>query len=509
MDLINSNLNKQAVLQPEKIAIKDDTKAITYRELIIEINEYKKILKDICRKKQKRIAIYLPNSIEYVISIYAILNCNSIFIPFPYDSPAIRVMEIAQDCKPEIIITNRKGYGEIFSVSDIKGCKYILVDDKKRDLQENHREENQYEMDKLKLYQNKKHQNELAYIVYTSGSTGMPKGVVIRYNSLLNFIKNTIHTFSLNSMTNYISMLPFNFDGSFGGIFAPLWVGGTLIIYRRNIVMPHKLIQKLQQEKVNFFGCTPALFNVLVDFLDKQTAQELFLKTVSIGGDFIAKESVKRFYELFEGVKLYNRYGPTETTSVVSGYLIKKEDIYLNHPFPIGKPEKNNIFMALDENGKVIIPGKVGELYISGCQVMSGYWNDDILTSKVLIDMNGSSYYKTNDFVTLTEEGEYILLGRQTNMIKRNGYRIFGKEIESYIMKIKGIYDCLCLEINKQIIAFCVQNKECSCNVEMVFEQLKEMLPIYMIPNKIVFIDKLPFDSVGKINRRELELLVE
>jgi len=498
------NLDKIAKMMPNSIAIKQGNNFISYSDLYKYTNCFAMLLNSSGVNRQDRVAILLDNSIEYIIAVYATLRCSCIFVPLAIDAPPDRLNTILLDCMPKIIVTDNKHFEKVQHIKDVV---FVFVD--------NYEQKSKVGVyvywkdykDRNHLYIERYDPFDLAYIVYTSGSTGEPKGVAIAGSSLINFIESTLEEFNFNSSCKYISMLPFYFDGSFGGIFAPIAVGGSLIIYRKSVFMPKKLINVLISENITFFGCTPALFSLLMENLNSDNVNALSLKIISIGADFISKHSVKTFFEIFKNVRLFNRYGPTEATSIVSSYEVSRSDIYNDNQIPIGKPNKNTFFIALDSNFVKVKQGQVGELYIGGIQLMNSYWNDIETSQKAFyIDDKYGKLYKTGDMVTFDTENNYILLGRNNKMIKRNGFRVFINEIERKILESETVSKCVCDDIQGKLLAIVVPVSD-NYSKSSLLDFISKKLPYYMIPNEILDIDEFIYNSNGKVDiKKSIEL---
>lgn len=496
---INGLLVENAKKYPNKCAVVCKNKSITFIELKNQVDAFAAMLHDKKVNKGARVAILLENSIEYIICIYGALKYGAIFVPLPYESPDERNLTIIKNCEPEVVITDCKTMERLSNHINNCNIPHIVTlerNDKYVFWEDFINEKKEF----IELY----NPRDIAYIVYTSGSTGEPKGVAVCNDSLLNMIMRTNEVFKFNENTRYLSMLPFCFDGVFGGIFCPIAVGGCLVLFRVPLITPKLLYNKAVSERITFFGCTPSLFVLLMQYLDRERAKKMNIKIISIGGDFIPKEHVKVFFEVFDDVKLFNRYGPTETTSVVSSYEIVSSDLDRDTSFPIGKPVRNVTFYAFNDKNVLIKPGEKGELFIGGIQLMKEYWRDAELTNSVFIYYNGEKLYRSNDYVTVDAQGQYILLGRSNNMIKRNHYRVFLSEIENALLKCPGVQESICVLDNEILYAFIIRKASPQFNEKTILSKISKYLPNYMIPNKIIIVDRFEFNSIGKVDQKKM-----
>lgn len=495
-----SCIRKYSDMFPDKTAVIKDDDSITYRNLYNKSVMFASGLKKIGVREQDRVAIIMDNSIEFIVSVYGILAANAVFVPVQYDCAVDRMMYFLNDCKPSIVITNTAIYEKLMENLRELDIKVILVDSADENtkvmpwnsvLKAGASEEYTESFDPEKT----------AYIVYTSGSTGMPKGVKIKNKSLLNFIESTIEEFDFDNDTIYLSVLSFCFDGAFGGLFCPIAIGGILVIYRRKLITPKKLVSCIVKNNVTFFGCTPELFVVLIDELLREKPDRIPLKILSMGGDFIPKKYIKISFDVFPDIRLFNRYGPTEATSVVGSYEIMKNDTGNTLPIPIGHAVKNNEFYIYDSENDTFAKNGLGELYITGVQLFEGYWNDKELTKNSVVEWNGKELYRSGDYVCTDDNGNLIMLGRNGSMIKRYGYRVFISEIEINILKTDMVKACACVETDdKKVVAF-VTKKESEFSELALRSQMLENVPKYIIPDKFIVVPELIYTNHGKIDK--------
>lgn len=521
--ITNDYLYQSSLRYPEKTAIKDKNGTITYSELESKANTFGLFLQKLGIQKGDRVAVYLDNSIEFIISIFAILKNAGMFVPLPYKAPAERIFTIVNDCAPKFVVTtshlidilrnvNDNGYVEHVVTTDGTGA--ITADDVEKKLPFSVHRWSDFITEETSYFNENDSAKNLAYIIYTSGSTGKPKGVAIRHESLMNYTVSTIDSFGFTADTNNLCMSPFYFDGSLGSIFCTLLSGGCLTIYNPEIIVPRLFIKKLIEDRITHFGCTPGLFTTLVQNLTQEKAGLLSLKTVGLGGETCPKKYIKSLLEMVPNIRIFNRYGPTETTVIVSGYEITEKDVLDDKDVPIGKPLPNVYFYAFTPENKLIEPGETGELYVGGVQVMEGYWNDPELTSQVLRNdiIEGQTLYKTGDLVTCDAEGNYVFVARADDMVKRYGYRIYLSEIEKSLRELSCTEDCAVIPVKKnettEIAAFVVV-KDKAVDEYVIKKKLLDKIPQYMIPDMIRIIDEIPYTSIGKTDKKLLSQQIE
>lgn len=501
-EFINMKFLKRAVLKcPNKVAVKDKKNQYSYKELDNMSDVLAYYLTQCGIVKGDCVGIFMENNSEYILCVLAIMKVAAIFVPIATQYPAERLTMIVKNCTPKVILTNENNITKIMGIA-------IKNDISTLDLQTINYT---YKTNKIEP---KLMPQDVAYIIYTSGSTGVPKGVAIRWESLNNYIQDTCRQLEFDDGLISLNMTPFYFDGALTGIFCTLISQGTLVISPSNIMRANSFINLLEQEKISDLGCTPIQLKILAEALMNRKSKNNYLKTIAIGGESFSAVYVKQIMDCILDIKILNRYGPTETTIVVSSYQINKEDILYNNPFPIGKPIANVIFYAINEQKKEIRENEVGELYIGGIQIMEGYWNDPSLTEKVICEdlLPNTKLYRSGDLVTIDKNGNYIYIGRVDDMIKKNGYRIYLSEVENALEKIVYIEHACCIAIknenSSEIVAFIMKKDKDSEKKDMDYvirQELSSLLPIYMLPNKIIIVDKFPITSTGKIDRNKLK----
>ena len=442
------NIFKKVVFDNiNKLAIIEGNKHVNYGELWDKISVYGDYLK---RQGIGVVAIYGHKEIDMIVSILSCIYAKRAFVILDNSLPEDRIKKI-------ISITNAS---LLIKVEDIKNIDIENVT-----------------LEELSKYHNNKYVNEdssNAYIVFTSGSTGEPKGVPISYDNLINFI-SWIRDILGNYLDYVFNTANFNFDLSVADIFYSLWSGKTLIINNEDRLM--------NLDKANLLVATPTFVKMCL--LDPNFNKENYsnLKTVFFCGERLNNIIVKKLYRRFSNIRIINAYGPSEATCAISAIDITKDMVNENN-LPVG--DINNLATLLEiKNNEIILYGK---------SVFKGYINGEIINK-----------YHTGDLGFIYDNKLY-LKGRIDNQIKYKGYRIELEEIENNISLIEGVLDVVVLPVyndNKEILylkAFIVGNS----NKEIIIENLKKILPNYMIPKVFIFLDKLPINKNNKIDRKAL-----
>ncbi len=343
-----------------------------------------------------------------------------------------------------------------------------------------------------------------AYIIYTSGTTGKPKGVMIPHRALTNLLYSAMHEPGFTSFDRLLAVSPISFDIATMEMFLPLVAGGTLVVGDRFIAAdPLRLAATIKRLDITVQQATPVTWRLLVS---SGWEGKHDLKVIT-GGEALPRDLANQMLCLV--AELWNCYGPTETTIWSGALRIQPEEGVV----PIGPPIANTRFYVLDETGRLLPPGVPGELYIGGIGVGAGYVDRPQLTmQRYLPDpraaVPGSRMFRTGDLVRLINGNEFEFYGRLDQQVKLRGYRIELGEIESVLRTFPGIENAvavLCEDGPREpyLIAYVTVSHE-QTDLRQVRDDLAQLLPSYMVPNRFVVMEAMPLTSHGKIDRKAL-----
>jgi D-alanine--poly(phosphoribitol) ligase subunit 1 len=484
------------------------SKEYSYTELNSFSNQLAHFLIECNIPKESVIAIFNNKSFFGYSLMLACLKTGIIYTNLDATNPWQRISKILDNCSPVAIFHEETSEEIIRNINkDYPAITTYCISEKKL-------------FDKISLLSNKNLEstnyiqgNHPAYIMFTSGSTGFPKGAVMSHNNLLNFINWGQQTFSVTANDVFTNANPIYFDNSVFDFYTSLFSGATLVPLDSDIVKnPKSLIQAINNAKCTIWFSVPSLLVYLLTTkaLTKNDFQTV--KKISFGGEGFAKARLKQLYNLFSSrITLYNVYGPTECTCICSSYVINDTDFdNMTELAPLGNIATNFGYEILPVED-IAIPN-MGELALSGPCVGLGYYNDTERTSRAFIQMPGKKYhariYRTGDLVLKENNGYLYFKGRIDNQVKHMGYRIELEEIEAafnslpYITEVGVIYEKVSPELG-QIRAFvCVNDNRVT--METLQIAVKNILPIYMIPKNITILESLPKNRNGKIDRKQL-----
>jgi len=362
--------------------------------------------------------------------------------------------------------------------------------------------------------------DDIFYIIFTSGSTGTPKGVQITAQSLLNFVDWAVTLGGKQIYTKPLTIInqaPFSFDLSVMDLYIALYTGSTLWTLEKNIQNNTGLLfQSLKASDADVWVSTPSFANVCL--ADQKFNKELLpeIKVFLFCGETLTNQTVKKLHERFPQALVVNTYGPTESTVAITEVLVTEEMNQSVMPLPVGRPKPGTYILIMNENGEILPEKERGEIIIAGDTVSSGYFNRKDLTEKSFfthkIGSKEHRAYRTGDEGYMSE-GLLYFCGRIDLQIKLNGYRIEIEDIENNLAKLSDVKSAVVLPVVKDgvvkaISAFIVP----AFKVEDPFEagqrirkQLSNLVPVYMLPKKYIFIDSIPVTNNGKADRKALE----
>jgi D-alanine--poly(phosphoribitol) ligase subunit 1 len=354
-----------------------------------------------------------------------------------------------------------------------------------------------------------------AYVMFTSGSTGVPKGALMSHGNVLNLINWSSETYSITPDDRLTNVNPLYFDNSVFDIYSALFTGACLVsINKAETRDPKCLVSRIDQEACTLWFSVPSLMMFLQTMRATDGRHLRSIRRFIFGGEGYPKAKLQALFDRYkESSEFHNVYGPTECTCICSSYQISEVDFADTSGFaPLGQIAPNFNFLILDEELRAVAAGEAGELCLLGPNVGLGYINDAVRTSHSFIQNPlNSDYreitYRTGDRVRINPaDGKIYILGRQDNQIKHMGYRIELEEIETALHRLEHVQEAAALHMTvnglSRIIG--VVAARSGLSEAHLQAQLKAIIPDYMIPSTIYFEPELPKNSNGKVDRRKL-----
>ncbi len=359
--------------------------------------------------------------------------------------------------------------------------------------------------------------NDAYYILFTSGSTGEPKGVVITLGNVSNFLNWVLSQQDFVAQQEvFLNQVLYSFDVSAMDTYLALLMGGTVwSITRDEVANPKQLYQAFGASGTSIFVCTPSFAQMCLVERSFNQAMLPRLRRFFIAGEALAPEIVAQLLDRFPNAEVWNGYGPTEATVIVTWVNITRELLGKYASLPIGYAMAHNRLVVMNEN-HVAADGERGEIVIAGPSVSPGYLGRPDLSEKVFFELDGARAYRTGDWGHW-RDGMLFYEGRIDNQIKLYGYRIELPDIEANLRALHGVMDAVVVPVMKHgrtdsLAAFVILNERPSGSDFEVVNQLRahlaERLPAYMLPRKFRFVETFPMNANGKADRRKLAELV-
>lgn len=443
---------------------------------------------------RKPVAVYMDKSVDELTIFLGVAYSGNFYSPIDTKMPAARIEKILETLEPAAVITekevweNRKlhiGEAKLLFIEDIVQTAY----------------------DEAAVYAQRSRccDTDLLYVLFTSGSTGIPKGVTICHQSVIDYIDWVEECFSIDADTVFGNQAPFYFDNSVLDIYTTVKTGATLYL------IPHtlfswaiKLLEYLDQNNINTIFWVPSAMILLSQLkaLDKINLNGK-LKKILFCGEVMPNKHLNVWRKYIPKALYANLYGPTEITDVCTYYIVDRE-FADEEPLPIGKALPNTDILILNEDNQQAKAGEVGELCVRGTSLAKGYYKNPEKTREAFVQNPLNPYYteliyRTGDLVKTNALGEILYVGRKDFQIKHRGHRIELGEIETAISSIEGISMNCCLydDVKNRIVVFMEEDM----TLNALTEKLKDMVPQYMFPDKMVRVEKMPLNGNGKIDR--------
>lgn len=500
---------------PNADAFKCGAQSVTFSELDVKTNQLAKYLLDSGVKKGDRVGIHLNRCLETAIAIYGILKAGAVYVPLDFTAPHTRNQKIIDNCDVRFLVSSQPLKSKVNKLLAINSKLECVIGLKLDAAIKTVSWDEIYNIDLSNYLPVKIVENDLAYIMFTSGSTGDPKGIMHTHKSGLNYAKLSSELYGLTSNDRVGNHAPIHFDiSTFGYFSAPLAGASTVIVTDAHTKLPGSLTQLMAHEKLTIWYSVPlALVQVLNSgLLDKLNMKSL--RWVMFGGEVFAIKHLKELMEKWPKAEFSNVYGPAEVNQCT--YYNFKEISSKYKTLPLGKFWKNTDFKILGRNNKPAKTGEKGELVIRSGTMMRGYWKNNELTEQSLyreaIDSSIENvYYRTGDIVFEDEEGVLFFVGRNDRQIKIRGYRIELNEIESVLVNHPQINEVAVMvnSSEKEIYAAVLLFKNASITVDEIKKYCKTHLPAYAVPSNIEIFGELPRTSSGKIDKKRISIKKE
>jgi len=513
--LVNNFLEQSTKIRANKIALIYQNKKYSYFDLEKAANSLANCFIQKGLQKQDRVAIYLENSVESIISIFGILKSSGIFVIVNPQVKAKKANYIFNDCNIKILITDNKHLKEISSIlCNCPDLELLVIIDKQISVENVSKfKQKIIFFDKILAEYpavcplNKCNEDDLASLIYTSGSTGSPKGVMLSHKNIVSASSSIIEYLENTDKDIILNCLPLSFDYGLYQILMSFRFGGTIVL-EKNFLYPYSLIDLIIKEKITGLPIVPSIAAILLKLKNLKKYDFSNLRYITSTAQSLSPKHIKKLQEIFPKTKIYSMYGLTECKRV--SYL-PPEDILLK-PDSVGIAMPNVNTFIVDGNKRIITkPGKIGELVVTGCNVMKGYWNLPEETKKCLKTSSNPNVriLYTGDLFKMDDEGYLYFVSRKDDIIKTAGERVSPKEIENVLYEIEDINEAGVIGVKDEILgnaikAFVALDKNSKITKNDIFLHCKKNLENFMIPKYIEIRERLPKTPTGKISKKDL-----
>lgn len=518
--LVHEFLERSAEKLPEKTAIVTSKGRMSFFELEAAANRLAHALRDLGVEYGDRIAIFMDNSIEAVVSIFAVLKSDCVFLVVNPTTKAEKLSYILNNCRARGVITHRSKIKVVSEAcSKASSPRFIITAGMTEKGAEGLQGEPKGEAQILSLEkvvegkpetkpERKTIDIDLASLIYTSGSTGNPKGVMMTHQNMVS-ASTSITTYLENTEDDIIlNVLPLSFDYGLYQVIMAAQFGGTVVL-ERSFLYPYAVINLLKEEKVTGFPIVPTISAILLQMKELKNERFEHLRYITNTAAALPVSHIVGLKEIFKGAKIYSMYGLTECKRV--SYLPPEElDI---RPTSVGKGMPNEQVYLVDEEGKVIEePDKIGELVVRGANVMKGYWEMPEETAKVLKPGRypWEKVLYTGDLFKMDEDGYLYFVARKDDIIKSRGEKVSPKEIENVLYSLEDVVEAAVIGVSDDVLgeaikAFVVLKEGSKLTEKKILAHCSSKLEDFMIPKYIEFRDSLPKTNTGKITKKELK----
>ena len=485
---IHQIFEQEVERRPDAIALESDQEQLSYRELNRRANQLAHRLRSEGVGAETFVAVMVPRSVDLIVALLGIAKAGGVYVPINLSDPEKRTAFILADAGVRTLVTTR---AQAETLDRDFTLVYVdeLIEESSTNLQTDINPDN------------------LAYLMYTSGSTGIPKGVGITHRNIVGFVKVANYA-NLSAEEIFVHVAPISFDASTFEIWSSLLNGARLAVFPPSLPSLSELGEFITRTQVTTLFLTTGLFH---QFVDHHVSNIGAVKQLLTGGDALSPTLLQKGLEQIEDVQIVNCYGPTESTVMACCYQVKRDRPATS--VPIGRPLSNTRLYVINATQPAGV-GERGELFIGGHGLGRGYHNrPDLTADRFLPDpygpQPGGRLYRTGDGARYLKDGLIQFLGRVDDQVKISGFRIEPREIEAVLSNHPGLSGAVVVAREdtpgqKVLVAYVVANPETGASTDEMRAYLKERLPEYMVPSIYVPLEVLPLTPHGKIDRAAL-----
>lgn len=514
--LLQETILRNSRQTPHSAAIIGGSEVIGFNELKRRADELAATLKARGVVAGDRVAIYMPKGVDAVIAVYGVLLAKAVYVPLDSRSPALRLSAVVEDSDCAALITTAALAERTVLVRELseRGLPLICLP-----LQTSSNVRSNVLEDSADLTESSTAAMEIsdeeaapAAILYTSGSTGSPRGVVVTHGGLMHFASWTSRFFLMNSNDRVAGIAPLQFDLSTFDLFATHLAGAALVMPdEKAILFPRAMVQMFIRHGVTICYAVPTFWMMILDRGGLAAEGLPALRHVMFAGEVFPLPQLRRLMMLLPAAKFTNLFGPLETNVCTLHSLseIPSEEMV---EIPIGVACPETTLCVVDENGSPVEPGEIGELVVTGPSVTPGYWRNHNLTQEKR--WRGDQFsFKTGDLVTMAPNGQLLFRGRRDHQVKIRGYRVELHEIEQVLNQHSGVAQAVAVlcrnRTGEDCIATVVVRHSEQVTADLLRDFVAARLPPSSQPEQFMFLEQLPQTNTGKTDRRQLQAAIK
>ncbi|WP_442936843.1 non-ribosomal peptide synthetase [Nostoc sp.] len=531
---INQLFETQVSQTPNNIAVIHQQTQLTYQELNHQANQLAELLRKLGVTQGDFVGIFKDRDMNFLIAILAIYKAGGAYVPIDSTYPPNRIKYMLSNSEVRFLLTD---FSLLNVLSDlVEGCSElssiicldsIVIAQTPLAKQTGLKIYNKLDFQQLSNdnIEQVNHAADPAYMLYTSGSTGLPKGAIVRHDGAINHIYAQFDELELTQEFSFLQSAPSSTDISVWQFLAPLLIGGqTVIVDIETVAIPEQLFLALKSEKITVVELVPALFVGLLEYTSQLPIHQRKLpnlKWMMVVGEPVSVSLVNRWLEIYPEIKIVNAYGPTEAADDITQFIVDKPLPENQRTVPIGKPLANLNLYILDGEMQLLPIGAPGEICVSGIGVGDGYWKNQEKTnfsfvtnpftdvSQKLPENRRDLIYKTGDLGRWLPDGNIEFLGRIDHQVKIRGFRVELGEIETFLCQHPNVRENVVVVRqdepgNLQLVAYVVAKTEPVPSISELRSFLKEKLPDHMLPSAFMMLENLPLAPSGKVDRKAL-----
>jgi amino acid adenylation domain-containing protein len=486
---------------------------LTFEQLVKRSNQLAFMLSELGVKRGDRVGVFLDASLETAIAVYGIMSAGAVFVPLDPNAPPARIAYVLNDCGIRHVVSGKKQIRSLNKVLEENSSLEVVIGiDEKLPV----KTVSWGEIARIGPSQTisvRLLEDDLAYIMYTSGTTGTPKGIMHSHRSGLAYAKLSMALYQVRPTDILANHSPLHFDISTMGYFTmPLAGGTTVLIPESHKVIPASLAQLMEKERITIWYSVPL---ALIHLLQRGTLEDRkidSLRWVLFGGEPFPAKHLGSLMKLWNKAVFSNVYGPAEVNQCTYFHLSELPE--KDAAIPLGHVWNNTEVLIVDDNDMEVGDGDTGELLVRTATMMKGYWGKPELNQKAFFRRQKfpnveEIFYRTGDLVWRKSDGQLMFAGRKDRQIKIRGYRIELDEIESILVSHPYILETAVYNIKNEedqsVEAIVVLSESGRETEENIKEFLAARIPAYALPRRVYFSDKIPRTAAGKIDYKELK----